>query len=382
MPKSKHAVAPYSGSSRRSFIRAGALGLGLSPLLVSETGRRLVGQEETTPRMKNEKLGVALVGMGGYASRQLAPALEETSLCRLSAIVTGTPSKAADWQSRHPHLVGHVYDYDNFDEIANDDAVDIVYVVLPNSMHAEFTMRAANAGKHVICEKPMAISVAECQAMIDACDAAGVKLSIGYRLHFEPYNLEAMRIGQQKVFGDVKYVQASYGFRAGTWSNWRFDHALAGGGALMDVGIYAIQAARYVTGEEPVRVTAQEVKTDPVKFATVDETLTWQLVFPSGAIASLATSYAVRMERLYVGSEDGWLELRPAFLYSGIAGQTSQGVLDFPQINQQAAQMDAFADCILNDRVSTVDGHEGMRDMRIIEAVYRSIQTGGSVDIE
>jgi len=373
---------PISKQSRRSFIRKGTLGLALTPLLKWEDCGGLPDPRSSLPLVPDdEKLGMALVGMGRYSTGQLAPALEETTLCKLSAIVTGTPSKAAEWQERHPHLRGHVYDYENFDSIADDDAVDIIYVVLPNSMHAEYTIRAAQAGKHVICEKPMAISVSECKEMIDACDAAGVKLSIGYRLHFEPHNLEAMRIGQEKVFGKVKYLQTSFGFRTGNWDNWRFDRELAGGGALMDVGIYAVQAARYVTGEEPIRVTAQEVKTQPEQFAEVDETVTWQLVFPSGAIATSATSYAARMERLYAACEEGWIELRPAYVYSGIAGRTSQGEMNFSQVNQQAAQMDAFADCVINDRQSTVDGYEGLRDMRVIEAIYESVRTGAAVDI-
>lgn len=334
------------------------------------------------PELPDEdKLGIALVGMGGYSTRQLAPALEETGLCRLAAIVTGTPAKADRWRQSHPHLEGHIYDYDTYERMADDDSIDIVYVVLPNSMHAEYTIRAAKIGKHVICEKPMAVSVKECQAMIDACENAGVKLSIGYRLHFDPHNLEVMRLGQEQVFGPVKYVQSSLGFRIGDPDQWRLKRDLAGGGALVDVGVYAIQAARYTTGEEPIRVTAQEVKTDPVKFAEVDETMTWQLTFPSGCIATSACSYAARMERLFGTAEDGWFELRPAFIYGGLKGSTSRGPMDLPNINQQAAQMDGFADCILNDRTSPIDGYEGMRDVRIIEAVYEAASSGRPVDL-
>jgi predicted dehydrogenase len=136
-------------------------------------------------------------------------------LCRLAGIVTGTPSKADRWTQQHPELEGHVYNYETFDRIVDDDAIDIVYVVLPNSMHAEFTIRAAEAGKHVICEKPMAVSAAEAHTMIDACEAADRRLCIGYRLHFEPHNLEAMRIGQERVYGAIKYVQTAFGFRIG-----------------------------------------------------------------------------------------------------------------------------------------------------------------------
>jgi predicted dehydrogenase len=363
---------PRSGVSRRSFLRTSALGLTVSPFIRWDSFKDVP---------EDEKLGVALVGMGNYASRQLAPALEETKLCRLAAIVTGTPSKAESWLQSHPHLEGHIYDYDTFEKMADDDSIDIVYVVLPNSMHAEFTIRAAKIGKHVICEKPMAVSVAESEAMIAACDEAGKKLSIGYRLHFEPFNLEAKRLGQEQVFGKVKHVHTSFGFRLRNSNQWRLKKDLAGGGALMDVGIYAIQSARYVTGEEPLSVTAQEVKTDLVKFSEVDETITWQLKFPSGCIATSATSYASRMGRLFASAENGWFELRPAYIYGGVAGTTSEGPMDFPDVYEQTLQMDDFADCILNDRTSSVDGYEGLRDMRIIEAIYEGIRTGAAVEV-
>ena len=364
--------------SRRAFTKK-ALGIGLGAFLPWNTTRALGANLPRLP--DDEKLGIALVGLGNYATNQLAPALEHTNLCRLAGIVTGTPSKAADWVQRHPDLEGHVYDYSTYERIADDDAIDIVYVVLPNSMHAEYTIRAAQAGKHVICEKPMAVSVAEAQSMIDACDEAGRKLAIGYRCQFEPHNMEAIRLGQEQVYGPVKLMETEFGFRIGDPTQWRLKHALAGGGALMDVGIYAIQAARYVTGEEPTRVWAQEFKTDPVKFAEVDETITWQLTFPGGCVANSSTSYIASTQRLYAAAERGWFELNPAYSYGNIYGRTSEGPMDFPQIVQQAAHMDAFADCVMNDKTSTVDGHEGLRDMKIIEAIYQSIETGAPVDL-
>lgn len=366
-----------SGYTRRGFTKSAALALGLGAVLpwkktpMAATAYPILTEEK--------KLGVALVGMGNYATNQLAPALQETHFCKLAGIVTGTPAKAAAWRERYPDLEGHIYNYNTFDRIADDDAIDIVYVVLPNSMHAEFTIRAAEAGKHVICEKPMAVSVAECQAMIEAAEAAERKLYIGYRLHYEPHNVEAMRLGQERVFGEMKYIQNAFGFRIGDPTQWRLKKDLAGGGALMDVGIYALQAARYVTGEEPIQVTAQEFKTDPVKFAEVDETLTWQLTFPSGCVANCSTSYAARAERLYAAADQGWLELRPAYSYGGISGQTSDGPMDFPHVNQQALQMDAIAESLINGHDLRIDGYEGMRDVRIIEVIYESIQTGAPV---
>ncbi len=368
-----------SRRTRRSFIQTAGMGLGFGSLLPWQKTNVLTSLLPTLP--DDEKLGVALMGMGNYATNQLAPALEVSKMCKLAGIVTGTPSKAADWLQRKPALKDHIYDYSTFDQIANDDSIDIVYVVLPNSMHAEYTIRAARAGKHVICEKPMALNEAEGKTMVEACERANRRLSIGYRLHFEPHNMEAMRLGQEQVYGKVLHMDTAFGFKIGDPTQWRLRHNLAGGGAMMDVGIYAIQAARYVTGEEPIQVTAQEFKTDPVKFAEVDETMTWQMTFPGGCVVNSTTSYALSTHRLFASAERGWFELRPAYSYGGIKGVTSEGPMEFPQINQQAAQMDDFANCIKNNLPSNADGHEGLRDMRVIDAIYRSIKTGKPISI-
>ena len=369
--------SPIAVSTRREFLKAASLGLGatLATPAVSRASSRL--RRSTV----DQKLGIALVGLGNYATNQLAPALGHTRHCRLAGIVTGTPAKAEAWAEKYNLSRTHIYTYQTFDRIADNEDIDIVYVVLPNAMHAEYTIRAAQAGKHVICEKPMAISSSECQAMISACDKAGVKLAIGYRLHFEPHNREAMRLGQEQVFGAVKVMEASFGFRLRNPNQWRLDKELAGGGALVDVGIYAIQAARYVTGEEPLSVTAQAFKTDPVMFKEVDETIFWQLEFPGGAVANSTTSYASYVERLYATCEQGWFELGPAYSYSGIQGRTSQGAMAFPQVVQQAHHMDDFADCIRTDRVSAVSGQEGLRDVTIIEAIYKAVETGEKVNL-
>lgn len=327
------------------------------------------------------KLGIALVGLGNYSTGKLAPALLETRRCHLAGIVTGTPEKAAQWKSKYNLAEKNIYSYKTFDQIAGNKDIHIVYVVLPNSMHHEYVIRAARAGKHVICEKPMGLSVKECQEMIDACKKANVRLSIGYRCHFEPYNMEAMRVGQQKVLGKVKAIESSMGFRIGDPTQWRLKKSMAGGGAMMDVGIYAIQGARYGTGEEPVSVTAQEFKTDPEKFREVDEIIFWQMEFPSGAVSASTTSYASGFDRLYISAEDGWLELQPAFGYGPQAGKTSKGPLEFPQITEQAAQMDDFAKCVIENRESSVNGEEGLKDLKVIEAIYRSIASGKKENI-
>lgn len=378
---------PERPATRRRFLKSAALGLGGAALAASgpaalgaSVGARPGARQEALP--PEEKLGIALVGLGSYATGQLAPALQETERCRLAGIVTGTPAKAERWQKEHGIPEASTYNYETFDRIADDDAIDIVYVVLPNGMHAEYTVRAAEAGKHVICEKPMATSVAECERMIAACEAAGRKLSIGYRLQFEPHHLEAMRLGQEEAYGPVRVMENAFGFHlGGPPTRWRLDRELAGGGALMDVGIYALQAARYTTGEEPVSVFAQEQKTEPERFAEVDETVLWQMEFPGGAVANCSTSYNARFNRLYAAADQGWFEVAPAYGYGGIEGRTSDGPMGLPSVNQQARQMDAFAECIMENEESRVSGEEGLRDMRVIEAIYQSIEEDRKIQL-
>ena len=326
-------------------------------------------------KMKNGKLGIALVGLGMYSAGQLGPALQQTKHCRLTGIVTGNRLNTAAWRLKYGLPANACYTYDSFDAMADNPDIDIVYIVLPNSLHEEYTIRAAQAGKHVICEKPMAITVAECDRMIAACSAAGVQLSIGYRLHFEPHHQEAMRIGQQKIYGKINLIEAEHGLNK--VKGWRLDKALAGGGPLMDVGIYCVQAVRYVTGQEPIAITAQDgFKREPNRFKEIEESLSWQMEMPDGTIARCKTSYVENQSRLRIQAEQGWLELAPAYSYTGIGGRTGEGEMRLPQVNQQALQMDDFAVCVKEGRLSKVSGKEGRQDVKILQAIYQAMQTG------
>lgn len=325
------------------------------------------------------KLGVALVGLGKYSTEQLAPALQETRRCRLAGIVTGTPDKAAKWQATYNIPEKNVYTYENFDSIKDNPDIDIVYVVLPNAMHAEFTIRAAKAGKHVICEKPMAVSVQEGEDMIEACREADRLLSIGYRLHFEPHNIAMAEFGQNKTFGDVKKVIARDGMDIEP-NGWRLSKTLAGGGPLMDLGIYCVQGAIYTAGDLPIAVTAKEgKKTDAKRFREVEQSMTWIMEFPNGAVAECETSYAKKMDWLRAEAEEGWFELEPAFGYDGIRSRASDGPFDFPQVREQVLQMDDFALCINNNKKSKVSGEMGLRDLKVLSAIYESARTGKKV---
>ena len=324
-----------------------------------------------------KKLGIALVGLGNYASRQLAPALMETNMCELKGIVTGTLSKIDLWKKTYNLKDHQIYNYDNFDNIANNEEIDIVYVVLPNHMHKAFTIRAFQAGKHVICEKPMAMNAQEATQMIEEGKKTNRELFIGYRLHYEPHHREIIRLCQTEAFGKIKFFEGGFGFRAGNPNQWRLKKA-CGGGALMDVGIYVIQAARYTTGQEPIAVSAREFKTDLVKFKEVDELITWQMEFPNGLVANCTTSFSASTNHLYVASEKGFIRLSPAYTYSGLSGYTRKFKFDLPQVNQQALHMDGIANTIMNGVPHhNVKGREGLRDMKIIDAIFKSVKEDG-----
>ncbi|NRB47368.1 MAG: Gfo/Idh/MocA family oxidoreductase [Saprospiraceae bacterium] len=325
----------------------------------------------------DKKLGIALVGLGNYSTRQLAPALQHTRHCELKGIVTGTPSKAEKWQKDYDLDPSSVYNYDTFDQIAKNDEIDIIYVVLPNFLHAEYTIRAAKAGKHVICEKPMAMSVEEGQRMVDACKAAGVQLQVGYRLYFEPFHLDAHRMGQEQVYGKINLIEASLGFSMANPESWRLNKEKGGGGALVDLGLYAMQGARMMLGELPTHVTAQGYTMQKDIFKGIYETVSWQMHFPSGAISNHSTSYSTYVDRLYASAQRGWVELKPAFNAVGAAGQTSDGPMHFATPPyQQIAQMDEFAESIKAGKRSIAKGEEGLKDLRIIEAIFRACESG------
>lgn len=374
----------YLTFKRRRFIQFSALSM--AGLLSGLYGcRRSAGADAGGGAFSaagSGKLGVALVGLGKYSEEQLAPALLETRACRLAGIVTGSPEKIGKWQRKYDIPDRNVYSYSDFDRIAENPDIDIVYVVLPNALHKEYTVRAAKAGKHVICEKPMAVSAAECEEMVGACKKAGKLLSIGYRMHFDPSTLLIRQLGENKTLGNFTTLTArdSQKMKSGQW---RLDRALAGGGPLMDLGIYCVQASLYCGGELPVAVKARFGKIDdPEKFASVEQSIAFDLTFPSGLVAHCHSSYAEEENSLRAESDREWLEFSPAFSYSGLKGKTSQGKMNLPEVNQQALQMDDFARCVNEGTPSRVPGEMGLRDLKILEAIYEAAETGSEVKLK
>lgn len=325
-------------------------------------------------------LGVALVGLGGYSEGRLAPALQLTRHCRLAGIVTGTPAKAKEWQERHRLPDRNIYNYDNFAAIADNPDIDVVYVVLPNSLHAKYTIAAAEAGKHVWCEKPMAMNAGEAQRMIDACARNKVTLAIGYRMQHEPNTRRIISWVDEKPYGAIRRVRAEAGFNGfdgGSPDNWRLDPA-RGGGAMYDMGVYSLNGARYATGLEPLAVSARHEVRRPQIFDRVDETTRFTLEFPNGIVADCATSFGINMNQLRVEAERGWYELSPFQSYDGIKGRTSDGkVLDAKVQHQQALQMDEDALAILQRTPLRAPGEEGLADMRVMDAIFASARAGG-----
>jgi glucose-fructose oxidoreductase len=324
------------------------------------------------------KLGVALVGLGRYSTSQLGPALRATQHCHLAGVVTGDPAKGAQWAKDHGFSEKNVYGYDTMARLAGNPDIDIVYVVTPNGLHAEHAIAAARAGKHVIVEKPMANTVAECDAILAACAAAKVKHSIGYRLFWDPYHTELRRLAREEDFGPFMRLKGDRAFMMGTW-RWRADRKLAGGGPLMDLGVYLIQGACMAkNGLVPVAVTAAELpKTRPDISKDTEETIRWTMEWADGATGEFTTSYQQNADRFRAEGAKGWIDFKErAFGYKVTAPGTSRGALSYPAPNQQALQMDAFARHVQGLEPTPVPGEMGRRDLAIIEAIYRAAAIG------
>lgn len=355
--------------SRRGFLEQMSLAAA-----VALTPRRSRAADPVPGRM----LGVALVGLGGYSTGQLGPALRETKLCKLAGVVTGSREKGEKWARDYGFSEKSIYSYDTMARIADDRAIDIVYVVTPNGLHAEHAIAAAKAGKHVILEKPMCNTVAECDAVLAACTAANVRHSIGYRLFWDPYHAQLRRLAREEQFGSFKKMKGERGFIMSTW-RWRADKKLAGGGPLMDLGIYLIQGACMAkNGLAPTFVTAHELpKTRPDISRDTEETLQWTMEWADGAVAEFTTSYQQNFDHFRAEAPKGWIDFKEhAFGYKVGTVETSGGPLHYPAPYQQALQMDDFAQCIQTGRATPVPGDMGRRDLAIIEAIYRASASG------
>jgi predicted dehydrogenase len=327
------------------------------------------------------RFGYCIVGLGRISMQHFMPGTRLSRYSRVTALVSGHPDKAEKMAAEYGVPARGIYRYENFEAIADNKDIDAVYIALPNGMHAEYTIRAAKAGKHVLCEKPMANTASEAQSMVDACRKAGRKLMIEYRCQFEPMNLRAIQLIREGKLGKVQAIESSNGFniRAGEW---RLTKKLGGGGPLMDVGIYSLNACRYLTGEEPageLKAYSSVIDQDG-RFNEVEENLSWSMKFPSGAVASCTTTYGASMPGTYtVFGSKGTLRLDAAFPYQGqhlTASLQGQAPIDERSSEQDPAHFprvaDHLAECVFQNKEVRASGEEGLRDMKLIEAIYKS----------
>jgi predicted dehydrogenase len=331
----------------------------------------------------NEKpVGFAAVGLGSISDIFMR-ACANTSSAKITALVTGHPTeKGLKYAAMYGIPKTSIYTYEEFERLGENKDVDAVYIGLPNSMHREYTVRAAKLGKHVLCEKPMAISSAECHTMIDTCQRANVKLMIAYRMHYDPTWTQAMQIIDGGGIGELESFQGGF-FNQQQAGAWRLSRELGGGGSVLDLGIYPLNAIRHITREEPTDYTAVVSTRDHSgRFAEVEQSVEWTMKFPSGIIASCGCSYSQDGPSfLTINGSKGYLQFEPAFNYDGIhlSGHTGGREIDVLGTGkvpfQFALEAEHFVDCIRNNKQPESPGEEGLKDMLAIEEIYKAAGT-------
>jgi predicted dehydrogenase len=410
-------MAPSSFQlSRRSVVVAGCAGLvGLAEGARAQTGPRRepldIGgaangglkfdpiaapteapqKPKPAPAPPERRIGFAIAGLGRLSGEEVLPAFSECRRARITALVSGSPEKAAAVGASLGLAASSLYDYESFDRIADDPAVQIVYVITPNALHKDLVIRAARAKKHVLCEKPMATSSADAREMIEACDKAGVKLMIAYRSQYEKHHRKLLEHVRSGRLGALKLIEAVNAQNQGDPRQWRLRKALSGGGSLPDIGLYCLNEARFLTGEEPVEVSARIHSTpgDP-RFAEVEESVAFTLRFPSGVLANCSCSYgAHKSQHLLVNGETGWARMDKAFAYRGQAlhigalqgGEETQSTLAIEATNQFADEIDHMAQCVAENRMPRTPGQEGLQDHIVMEAIYEAARTNRVIEL-
>lgn len=357
--------------TRRDFSRIVALGAGaqLLPRISAVAEDRLIGY--------------CIVGLGRISMQHFMPAVKMSKKSRITALVSGHRDKAERMAAEYGVPTSSIYNYENYDAIGKNPDVDAVYIALPNSMHAEYSIRAAKAGKHVLCEKPMATDIDDSGAMIRACEAAGRKLMIAYRCQYEPAHLRAVQLIREGRLGSIQSIESAFGFPIAP-NEWRLDKKLAGGGPLMDVGIYCLNASRYLTGKEPTEVTGYSSVVDhDGRFTQVEETLSWTAKFPGGVLANCSCTYGSPMRGYFrVRGSKGTMLMDPAFNYDKPhlsaqfeGGETLDFAPDDPDPVQFLYEADHMADCILHNKEPKSSGQEGLRDMEWMARIYHACET-------
>jgi predicted dehydrogenase len=327
----------------------------------------------------SQKIGYAVVGLGHIAQHAVLPGFSNARKSRLVALVSGDARKAARL-ARKFGAARH-YTYDDYDACLADPEVQAVFVAGANGIHAEHSIRAANAGKHVLCEKPMANTLDECRAMIEAARRNRVRLMIAYRKYFEPASVTLKEMIDKGKLGRLRLMLSSFTFVLPHAKAWHFSQAAAGGGSLVDVGVYPVNTCRWLAGEMPVEVSAYAWALDPERFREVDENIAFEMRFPSGLVVQASSSFAAaKSSILHVHGEKGWATLVPAYSYTEgrrLLGEIGTREFDrgFPKLDEFALELDALSACVLTNREPEPSGLEGARDVAIMEAIYRSART-------
>ncbi len=324
---------------------------------------------------KGQRVRYAVAGLGHLAQIAVLPAFKQCPNAELVALVSGDPLKQKKLGAKYG--IDEVYSYDRYEECLSN-GVDAVYIVLPNHLHKDFTVRALNAGVHVLCEKPMAVTEEECEAMIRAAEKNNRKLMIAYRLHFEKGNLEAIAMARRGKLGELRFFTSEFAQQV-VKNNIRLSQDVEeGGGPIYDMGVYCINAARYLFGAEPTHVLACSASKNEARFRNAEEMTSVTLKFPGERLATFTASFgAADIGRYTLVGSKGVLTADPAYGYSDkirlhITIDEKTRVRNFPKRDQFAAEVEYFSECILKNKEPEPSGFEGLADVRVVEAIYQS----------
>ena len=378
--------------SRRSFLKTAAFAapaiVGMNSLVRAQSARE-------------GKLGIALCGLGGFSKQSIAPELHSAQNVYFAGAITGNAAKGREWAAQYGFPEKNIFSYADMAKLAEAKDIAIVHVVTPNSLHAEHSIAAAKAGKHVMCEKPMATTVEQCEAMIAAAKAADVSLGVNYRLHWEPHHVKAVEALRNGAVGDLSNgnYEFSWGYAAGlsdprraaTIKKWLLDPKMAGGGAMFDTGVYGVQAACMMTGKSPVAVRGMPTTRHRELFPKgVEETMSFELIFDDGFQALCRASYSNNFHQCTTLGHKGMVEVLPGVPTGSVYGQSAGGkpndkrlMINKKEVEaantlQLSVMLDAFARSITDKTSFLSPGEMGLRDVRIIEAIYASVKQGGA----
>ena len=360
---------------RRTFVKLTALGTTsslLSPILMAQS-------------LNAGPLKIAICGLGNYAEKWIAPAIEKSKYAKLTGIITGSTHKIPKWCEKYNIKNSNVYNYQTLDEIAKNSDIDCVYIATPTGNHAEFTIRSFQANKHVICEKPMAPTVADCDSMIEAGKKANKMLQIGYRLYWDPFNIRLIEAMKNKEYGEWTNMSGGFSYDHGRWAkkgDWRLTKQMNVGGSLYDLGVYVVQSAFYTAHSHPISVKAQSWTDRKEIFKEIPEHWEWELEWPDGRLSQHSSSYGKKENFINLKTDTGNLGLNPAYSYRGIKGYEPKSKMEYNPVFQQKLQIDGQCLAILGKRPNLTPGEMGRRDIRVLNAIMESAKIDNKVKLK